>query len=100
MCPPPPHTHTHRELGDSGTVFQCHADLGSLNLLDGKPALALRCLREALAVWTEELLWQQKAEVLREMAQVCMGRGLDRYVGRGLDRYVGRGLDDVPTVAV
>ena len=68
------HVHAHRELGDSATVFQCHADLGSLNLLDRKPALALRCLREALALWTEDLLWQQKAEVLREMAQVCVWR--------------------------
>ena len=59
-----------RELGDSATISQCHFDLGSLYLLERRPALALRCFREALRTASEQRSWQQEAEVLREMSQV------------------------------
>ena len=61
----------YRELGDSATVAQCHFDLGSLYLQETRPALALRCFREALSVSNEQRSWQQDAEILREMSQVC-----------------------------
>lgn len=61
----------YRELGDSATVVQCHFDLGSLYLQETRPALALRCFRDALSVLTEQQNWQQDAEILREMSQVC-----------------------------
>lgn len=61
-----------RELGDSATVFRCHFGLGSLHLRECHPAMAVSCFREALAVARGQ---ENKADVLREMAQV---RGASR----------------------
>ena len=52
-------------------VFQCHRSLGSVYLLrENKPALALRCFRDALSVTSEQHSWHMQADVLREMSQV------------------------------
>lgn len=59
-----------RELEDSATILRCHHVLGSLYLRERRPALALRCFRDALGVASEQHNWQLEVEVLREMSQV------------------------------
>ena len=64
-------------------VFQCHRSLGSVYLLrENKPALALRCFRDALSVCGAQHSWYLEADVLREMSQVCVCVSVRVLAGR------------------
>ena len=61
-----------RELGDSVTVYQCHFVLAGLHQKERHAPLALRSFQAALALARELRDRGKEAEMLREIAQVCV----------------------------